>query len=552
LSHSVTHGHEICRRQKEALQLLQQSTTICRYRSTLILICQYPSCGACYWFQTCLQNRVPPSHKQHILKITAAGSSVTAHSFALTMERLFSPCTRFHDMLESQGHRGRPEGFHEWAFTYSDLYATTGNEDTVRWLTPHAAVGREGSGAGYFSRYLDESCLFNFSADGKQLVAWARSTEHLLEICDVVVRLLAASVVHSVSLTTCSSRDDVLINAPTLAYLMEQCQSLKFLSLHDMEMDDDHCRVLGAYTRPDLEIVLSHCKLTSAGTRALAEVFGRNQGPTKLHSCYIDYSVLADGLRGNSRLKSLVPRFSRNLEDDERELLAIAFALRENKGLVGLNFDCTMSDEPWDAICDSLKTHPTLEILHLSSNAPAPAPAVIKSRLQALLDMMKVNMSIHAIHVSSRYSEHEVFRGSVIPYLETNLLRLRVRAIQTTRPTTYRAKVLGRALLAVRTDANSFWMLLSGNPEVAFPSRTTTVAAAANLPTPTTATSTANVAAVAASVMSALTTTTTGSLPAASAATSATTPSVPDAFVPSVAPDANAATPPANLKRKER
>jgi hypothetical protein len=34
------------------------------------------------------------SHKQHILKIAAAGSSVTAHCFeTLTMERLFSPGT---------------------------------------------------------------------------------------------------------------------------------------------------------------------------------------------------------------------------------------------------------------------------------------------------------------------------------------------------------------------------------------------------------------------------------------------------------------------------
>ena len=52
---------------------------------------------------------------------------------------------------------------------------------------------------------------------------------------------------------------------------------------------------------------------------------------------------------------------------------------------------------------------------------------------------------------------------------ETIRLRLRVRAIQNARPMVYRAKVLGRALLAAGTDANRFWMLLSGNPEVASP-----------------------------------------------------------------------------------
>jgi hypothetical protein len=85
-----------------------------------------------------------------------------------------------------------------------------------------------------------------------------------------------------------------------------------------------------------------------------------------------------------------------------------------------------------------------------------------------------VTMSIHTIHLDECYSEDELFRQSVIPCLETNRLRLRVLAIQKSRPDSYRAKVLGRALLAARTDVNSFWMLLSGNAEVALPSTTAT------------------------------------------------------------------------------
>jgi hypothetical protein len=122
-----------------------------------------------------------------------------------------------------------------------------------------------------------------------------------------------------------------------------------------------------------------------------------------------------------------------------------------------------MSDEAWHSACDYLKTHPTLEVLNLG----APYRAVITSRIQALVDMKKVNMSIHAIPLHPRYSEHELFRLSVIPYLLTNQFRPRLRAIQQTRPISFRAKVLGRALVAARTDVNSFWMLLSGNVEVA-------------------------------------------------------------------------------------
>jgi hypothetical protein len=231
--------------------------------------------------------------------------------------------------------------------------------------------------------------------------------------------------------------------------------------------------VLGAYSRPELEIVLDSCEITSARAGTLAEALGQNQGPTKLDVCYIDNFVLADGLCGTSRLESLKMRLSNIIEVGNLEVLTIAGALRENKGLVDLDPTCgfKMSDETWDVVCDSLETHPTLEVLNLRSGGGfmAPASSVQESRIQALVDMMKVNMSIYTIQLDARYSQHELFRESVIPYLETNRFRPRVRAIQKTLPLPYRAKVLGRALLAVRTDPNRFWRLLSGNAEVAFP-----------------------------------------------------------------------------------
>jgi hypothetical protein len=400
------------------------------------------------------------------------------------MERQFSPCTRLRDILESQGRRGPPEILQELnlnvsteellsaerAFTYADLYAVLGNEDKVAWLTPHAAIGSVNERLAQTWMQLHASCRFNFNADGNEIVAMANSREHLLEICDVVLRLLAASVVHSVTL---DNRYNGFLNAPSLA-LMEQSQSLKVLSLQNLEMDEHHCRVLGVYSRPGLEIELKGCTIAGSGASALSEVLGQNRGPTKLHCCEIDNSVLPDGLRGNSRLKS----FRQNFSEDFR----VGNALRENTGLVELklgSFNSNMNDETWADVCDSLKTHPTLEILDLlvSGWPPPVAPDVITSRTQALVEMIKVNTSIRTIHVDLCYSEHEMYRESVVPYLETNRLRPRLLAIQKTRPIPYRAKVLGRALLSARTDANNFWMLLSGNAEVTFPSRTTTIAA---------------------------------------------------------------------------
>jgi hypothetical protein len=490
------------------------------------------------------------------------------------MERLFSLYTRVHDILESQGRRKELRGLRELsqelnldasteellsaerAFTYADLYAMLGNANTIAWLTPHAVVTREGgSGEGEsvsHSSWLqqDDSCRFLFDVDGNTIFALARSPEHLSEISDVVLRLLAVSLVHSVNLRNkWTSRDNASINSPTLAYLMEQCQSLKVLKLQYLKsLDENHCRALGTFSRPGLEIELISCGFTGAGETALVEVLGRNQGPTKLINCDVDNIALADVLRGYSRLKSVSQDFYEDFDVGNRQVLAIANALRENKGLVELSlfYGFHANDETWGAVCDSLKTHPTLEVFNLfASGEPAPrALDVTTFRIQALVDMMKVNTSIYTIHVSICYSETEMYRESVIPYLETNRSRPRVRAIQKARPIMYRAKVLGRALLAARTDTNSFWMLLAGNAEVAFPSRRTTIAAA-NIPTSATATSTVNVTAVAASVMSTLTTTTTVSLHAATASDGfASTPHV------AAATDANVATPSAGQKRK--
>jgi hypothetical protein len=368
----------------------------------------------------------------------------------------------------------------ERAFTYADLYAMVANKNAVVWLTPHAAVVREDARWMYFWEQLDgAACQLYFNADGKGIVALARSREHLLEISDVVLRLLAASAVYSVSIDKWNHRDGILINARALAYLMEHCQSLKILSLESIHLDENHCRVLGAYSRPDLEIEVHLCTFSNAGARTLTEVLGRNEGPTGITWRSIDNLVLADGLRGNTRLKSftLIQNITSNIEDSDREVLAIADALNDNKGLVELELNyALLSDEAWDAICDSLGTHPTLQVWRLRSEfrleALGVAPAVLKSRTQALVNMLKVSTSIHTMHLDSRYSEHKIIRETVIPYLETNRLRLRLLAIQKTRPVAYRAKILGRALLSARTNPNRFWMLLLGNPEVSLSSTT--------------------------------------------------------------------------------
>jgi hypothetical protein len=171
------------------------------------------------------------------------------------MERLFSPCTRLRNMLQSQGSLERFGGYSELsqelnldvsteellsvesAFTYADVCAMLGNGNTFLWLTPHAAVVRAD---GIAERFCDNTRWdsgmrgkFSFYVDGQKISTVARSYQHLLEICSAVLRLLAASVVHSVHLSNLSSGVyvSVSINSLTFADLMQQCQSLKALTL---------------------------------------------------------------------------------------------------------------------------------------------------------------------------------------------------------------------------------------------------------------------------------------------------------------------------------
>jgi hypothetical protein len=95
---------------------------------------------------------------------------------------------------------------------------------------------------------MDESRRFCFDVDGKVIYALALSLEHFSEICDVVLRLLMAdgSDVFDVRFSYVMGFHEVCINATSLASLMEQCQGLKVLTLDDMLLDENLCRVLTA------------------------------------------------------------------------------------------------------------------------------------------------------------------------------------------------------------------------------------------------------------------------------------------------------------------
>jgi hypothetical protein len=189
---------------------------------------------------------------------------------------------------------GNPEGLRELdldvsteellsakrASTYADLYAVMRDSETVVWLTPHAAVISPGGRAHHCIPSL-LAFRFFIGADGKDIFVATSSATARLEMFAVVGRLLtaSASTVYELDIRNLCRRHQAYDTiGPTLAYLMQQCQSLKVLSLTFFEIDEDQIRVLGAVSRPGLDIKLKFCRIAGASAEALAEVLKRDQG----------------------------------------------------------------------------------------------------------------------------------------------------------------------------------------------------------------------------------------------------------------------------------
>jgi hypothetical protein len=73
----------------------------------------------------------------------------------------------------------------ERAFTYTDMSAMLESGRTVAWLTPHAAIVRNGGLAVLaWDQQLDGSYHYCFNADGKDIIFFiGRSPEHLFFDC---------------------------------------------------------------------------------------------------------------------------------------------------------------------------------------------------------------------------------------------------------------------------------------------------------------------------------------------------------------------------------
>jgi hypothetical protein len=254
------------------------------------------------------------------------------------------------------------------------------------------------------------------------------------------------------------------ISGPTLSHFFQESQdNLRQVTLEDVLLNEEQIRALSTTeSRPELEVILNHCKLLrhSDCHAAFVECLHRDGGPIQLNACQIDCHVLDAALEGNSR----VTRLNLDTSRSDAEKGVIFRSLAENKGLVELDlYSCSISDENWTILCESLKGHPTLTSLVLPNVYTAQRTRV----LAVLAAMVEENRVLHTIGLNRGVRDEQIYVESILPHLETNLYRPRVLGIKKA-DIALRRPLLGLALQteSVRNKSNLIWMFLSGNQDV--------------------------------------------------------------------------------------
>jgi hypothetical protein len=252
------------------------------------------------------------------------------------------------------------------------------------------------------------------------------------------------------------------------SFLQENRICLGKVLLDCMILNEDQCLALETMSRLDVELNFRHCILTDGAAGAFVECLQSSRGAVKLQNCNIDSLILASALTGDSRVTRLKQH---SLLRNDADMAVLRTALANNRSMVDLDLSgrCSISDENWSILCESLKAHPTLTTLNLLSEASDLSDEQKAHRTRAVAEMMKENTVLHTIHFNRGERNHQIYAESILPYLESNLYRPRVLGIKKA-DIALRRPLLGRALQmeSVRNDSNLLWMFLSGNPDAVF------------------------------------------------------------------------------------
>jgi hypothetical protein len=262
-----------------------------------------------------------------------------------------------------------------------------------------------------------------------------------------------------------------LVTGPALSRLLSDIKycSLGSLTFERLTFVEEHWLALTAACELDLDIVFENCTIAKSGYGAFLDFLQRSGGAISLCSCTIDAETLAHALRGNTSISELRLH---SYEADSDYISTVAQALAENEGLETLYLagGVCVDDETWKTLFRSIRNHPQLEILGLVRTGGLATTLSAKSktiRMQAIVSMLQSpNRVIRRISLSEDEQDGHTYQESILPHLQVNIYRPRVKRIKQTRDRSRKEGLLGRALYTLRNRSDLVWMLLSENAEI--------------------------------------------------------------------------------------
>lgn len=241
-----------------------------------------------------------------------------------------------------------------------------------------------------------------------------------------------------------------------------------WLEFERIFFDEQQCRALAAGSGNNTNLALPDCELNDGG-RALVNAVRSDQGPFGLRFELELFSVqnfqgFSSAIGGNTRLKEL---YIDNYPCDCK-LKTLTFGFSQNRALTKLCVKHIDDYEDWQCVLESLHYHPSLRYLNLATREYIFQTGMEMLTQRALLvkEMLETNVVLEEFHTFDYNSaargrdylaytvDEIIFEKKILPRLEVNKFRPRVRAIKEEPNLRLRAGLLGRSLHKVNTHRN--------------------------------------------------------------------------------------------------
>jgi hypothetical protein len=146
-------------------------------------------------------------------------------------------------------------------------------------------------------------------------------------------------------------------------------------------------------------------------------------------------------------------------------MLSLGLALPGNMGIEYLTIsDAELSDETCRLIFRSLAMRPRITSFYIDRNYIRYSAESDGTTMKAIIQMLHLDTVLKPIHFFHPFNDGEVYRNSILPRLEMNrsCFEVQRQAVKRADPS-IRPQLLGRALHAVRYNANLVFRFLSEN-----------------------------------------------------------------------------------------